>query len=299
MGLPNAGKSTLFNALVQRYQAKVAPYAFTTIDPNVGVVEVPDPRLDQIAATLKLPKKIPATIEFVDIAGLIKGAHAGEGLGNQFLSHIRNVDAILHIVRGFADPAVKEKADSLGSYQVIRDELKAADESKDIPPGEKLAAKPELVVVNARESELTSARGNELSALPRSALIVSAKLELDLVELPEKERLEYLATLGLAESLLSRVIRAAYELLSLITFYTLLSDQAQAWPILRGSKAPQAAGTVHTDFKKHFIAAEVIGADELAKEGSWHQAKEHGKIRTEGKDYTIQDGDVAHFKCAT
>lgn len=296
VGLPNAGKSTLFNALVQRYQAKVAPYAFTTIDPNVGVVEVPDERLEWIARAIKLPKKIPATIELVDIAGLVKWAHSGAGLGNQFLSHIRGVDAILHVVRGYPDPVSHQPANPATDYQIIREELLAADQEKNIPPDQKLATKPELVVLNMKESE--TAEASLPDGFPKNTLIVSAKLEADLVELPEAERPQYLTALGLSESLLPRVIRAAYELLGLITFYTLLPDQVRAWLIPRGTKAPQAAGKIHTDFERHFIAAEAIGADELASFGSWHEARQHGKIRTEGKEYVIQDGDVVHFNTA-
>ena len=297
IGKPNAGKSTLFNALVQRYQAKVAPYPFTTIDPNVGVVEVPDPRLNRIAETLKLPKKIPATIEFVDIAGLVKGAHTGEGLGNQFLSHIRGVDAIMHIVRGFADPTSKETPDPSTAYQTIRDELKAADESKDIPPEQKLTTKPELVVINLPESKVADAKVP--LGLPPRSLIMSAKLESDLIELPEPERVDYLKTLNLSESLLPRVIQAAYDLLSLITFYTLLPNQVQAWPIPKDTKAPLAAGKIHTDFQAHFIKAEVISFDDFVSKGGEQGAKQAGKMRIEGKNYVVKDGDVIYFRVAT
>lgn len=293
VGLPNAGKSTLFNALVKGYQAKVAPYAFTTIDPNIGVVEIPDPRLDRIAEALKLSKKIPAPIEFVDIAGLVKGAHKGEGLGNQFLSHIRGVDAILHIIRGFS--LQNEGTSPKEDYAIIREELTKADEDKDIPPEQRLAEKPELVVLNVAEKDL----GKPVpEGLPQNTLAVCGKLEAEIIELPAEEQSEYLETLGLTDPLLPRLIRDAYQLLGLITFYTLLPDQIQAWAIPKETKAPQAAGKVHTDFEKHFVAAEVVDSETLIAAGSWQAAKDQGKVKTEGHESIIRDGDVVHFKTA-
>lgn len=337
VGLPNAGKSTLFNALVRGYQAKVAIHPFTTIKPNVGVVEVPDERLSLIASHLSLSKQIPTTIEFVDIAGLVKGAHRGEGLGNQFLAHIRECGAILHLVRlfdediphpsGIVDPesdievvntelclkdletikkAMSEKKIDEKRNKVLAKILKTLNQDKpafeaNLNEEEKaaisdlhlLTLKPVLYVANVSESLL----GKPLPpTLPQNTIAISAKLESELLNLSQKERQEYLESLGEKESGLDKVIKAAYKLLDLITFYTLLKDQVQAWSVKKGTKAKEAAGKIHTDFEKGFVAAEVIPFWELIKFSSWQEAHKKGKIRVEGKDYLISDGDVVYIK---
>jgi len=339
VGLPNVGKSTLFNALVRAYQAKVALHPFTTIKPNVGVVEVPDERLSLIADRLSLEKQVPATIEFVDIAGLVKGAHRGEGLGNQFLAHIRECNAILHLIRFFDEgiPHPSGVVDPESDLEVVNTELclkdletikshlakasrdknekrkqvlakvlktidqdKPAQEAK-LTEEEKtqvldlglLTLKPILYIANVSESQL----GKKLPApLPRNTLTLSAKLESDLIELSSEERKEYLQSSGESESGLDKVIKAAYKLLNLITFYTLLPNQVQAWPIEKGTTALSAAGEIHTDFEKKFIAAEVCPFLELVKFKTWQEAQEKGKVKTQGKDYLISDGDVVYFK---
>jgi len=290
VGLPNAGKSTLFNALVKKHQAKVADYPFTTIEPNVGIVEVPDERLNKIAEVLKLPKKIPATLEFIDIAGLVKNAHQGEGLGNQFLSHIREVDAVIHVIEAYSKDANLPLRQGYGGQ---------AEEAKEIVGIElELASikKPTIYVLNVREEYLNSSEPLATQS-NGSTLILSAKMEEELIDLREKEAQEYLKSYGLEESGLVRLIHASYNLLNLITFYTLIPNkQAQAWSILKKTLAPQAAGKVHTDFERKFIAAEVINFSNLIKYESWQEAHQKGKIRTEGKNYLIADGDVIYFK---
>jgi hypothetical protein len=339
VGLPNAGKSTLFNALVRGYQAKVAIHPFTTIKPNVGVVEVPDDRLQLLSDQLRLSKIVPATIEFVDIAGLVKGAHKGEGLGNQFLAHIRECDAILHLIR-FFDEEIPHPAgviDPESDLEIVNTELCLKDletikshfakASRDKNDKRKKVLAKILDTINqdkpAREAKLTDEELVEISglnlltlkpvlyvanvsekqlqrklpaSLPQGALVLSAKLESELIALSEEEQKEYLKELGESESGLDKVIKAAYKLLNLITFYTLLPDQVQAWSIKKNASAQQAAGKIHTDFEKKFIAAEVCPFYELIKFKSWQEAQQKGKIRTEGRNYTIQDGDVVLFK---
>jgi hypothetical protein len=274
VGLPNVGKSTLFNALVKGHQAKVADYPFTTIEPNVGMVEVPDERLDKIAQVLKLPKKIPATIKFIDIAGLVKNAHKGEGLGNQFLSHIREVDAIIHVLDGFSKDSNPDEA-----KEIVNIELELAD-----------IKKPTLYILNVKEADVSKKHASD-------TINISAKMEEELTDLSNNEAKQYLETYGLAQSGLIRLINESYNLLSLITFYTLIPhQQVQAWPILKDSKAPQAAGKVHTDMERGFIAADVCHYIDLIDAGSWQEAQHKGKLRTEGKEYIIQDGDVVLFK---
>jgi len=282
VGLPNAGKSTLFNALVKGHQAKVADYPFTTIEPNVGMVEVPDERLDKIAAMLKLPKKIPATIKFIDIAGLVKNAHQGEGLGNQFLSHIREVDAIIHVIDGFSKDSSPQDA-----KETINIELELAE-----------IKKPTLYVLNVPEDKINQ-------PAQKDTIIICAKIEEELTDLSDNEAKQYLESYGLGQSGLVRLIQASFKLLNLVTFYTLIetSDkklgtrgQAQAWPILADTKAPQAAGKVHTDMERGFIAADVCHYIDLIDAHGWHEARDKGKLRTEGKDYTIKDGDIVLFK---
>jgi len=290
VGLPNAGKSTLFNALVKGHQAKVADYPFTTIEPNVGIVEVPDERLDKIAETLvhpaergnrdaERPKKIPATIKFIDIAGLVKNAHKGEGLGNQFLSHIREVDAIVHVIDAFSG-----KSNPVDDIETIKIELELAE-----------IRKPTLYVFNVKEKDLKNAHSH-MSQID-SPLYISAKMEEELIDLSDNEAKQYLESYGLADSGLNRLIKESYKLLNLITFYTLIPEkQVQAWPILKDSKAPQAAGKVHTDMERGFIAADVVHFDDFLPAGGWQESREKGKLRSEGKEYTVKDGDIVHFK---
>jgi small GTP-binding protein len=284
VGLPNAGKSTLFNALLQRQIATVAEYPFTTIKPNVGVVQVPDERLEAISKATGIEKKVPAAIEFIDIAGLIKDAHKGEGLGNQFLGHIREVDAVLHLVRSFHNPNVQHESgtpDPEKDTKIIEKELELAD-----------IVKPAMYVVNADEKDIAS------SEVPiTGAVKISAKLEAELSELSPKEAKEYLAELGVESSGIEKVIKLCYELLDLITFYTIAGGkQAQAWPVKKGTKAADAAGIVHTDMQQGFIKAEVVNWEKLVGAGSWKVAAEKGLIRLEGKDQEINDGDVIEFK---
>jgi len=356
VGLPNVGKSTLFNALTETQAAQAANYPFCTIEPNVGQVAVPDERLDKIAAIGKSAKIVPTQLAFVDIAGLVKGASQGEGLGNQFLGNIREVDAIVHVLRCFEDDDIQHvsnKVDPIADAEVVETELMLADlESleKRVPAAQKratggdkesriaasvlgqalellrdgkparltepkddeearvfaqaqlLTAKPVLYVCNVAEED--AAEGNALSALvfekARSegaeAVVVSAAIESELVAMPAEERAEYLAALGLTESGLSRVIRAGYKLLGLKTFFTVGPKEARAWTFPAGAKAPQAAGEIHTDFERGFIRAETIAYDDYVALGGESGAREAGKLRQEGKDYLVQDGDVMLFK---
>lgn len=335
VGLPNTGKSTLFNALVKARQAKVAEHPFTTIKPNVGVVEVPDETLSLVASRLSLAKKIPATIEFVDIAGLVKDAHKGEGLGNQFLSHIRECDAILHLIRLFDEgvPAPNSVLDPESDLETIKTELvlkdletvlkalkdkecnsktvlekimtvigqdKPASKAK-LSEGEKtiikdlnlLTLKPVLYLANVTEKQIELPLPDYL---PKEALTICAKTEAELNELDEKDQREYLKSLGQNQSGLDKIIQSAYKLLDLITFYTLLPNQIQAWSIKKDATALEAAGKIHTDFVEKFIAAEVINAQKLIKYKSWQETHQKGEIKTKGKNSLIFNHDVIYFK---
>ncbi|MEM6476754.1 MAG: redox-regulated ATPase YchF [Pseudomonadota bacterium] len=356
VGLPNVGKSTLFNALTETQAAQAANYPFCTIEPNVGQVAVPDERLDKIAAIAKSAKVIATQLAFVDIAGLVKGASQGEGLGNQFLGNIREVDAIVHVLRCFEDDDIQHVSnaiDPIADAEVVETELMLADlESleKRVPNAEKrgkagdkdakvlasvlgqaldllkdgkparltepkddeearlfeqaqlLTAKPVLYVCNVAEDD--AAEGNDLSAKVfakaeaegAQAVVVSAAIEAELIAMPQEERGEYLEALGLTESGLARVIRAGYTLLGLQTFFTAGPKESRAWTFPAGAKAPQAAGEIHTDFEKGFIRAETIAYDDYIALNGEAGAKEAGKMRQEGKDYDVQDGDVMLFK---
>lgn len=345
VGLPNVGKSTLFKALTKK-QVDIANYPFCTISPNVGVVEVPDERLEKLADVSKSKKIIPTAIEFVDIAGLVKGAHKGEGLGNQFLSNIREVDAICQVVRNFDDKNVvhtTEKIDPANDMAIINLELILADLStvnkrlekvaKDLKSNsdkklaeyknlleklktnlnqEKLASeilpteeelkilkdlnlltiKPIIYVFNVDEKKINEISPND------ETISISAKIESEIAELPQEEAKSYLKELGLKESGLDQLIKTSYKLLNLATFFTSGEMETKAWTVTAGSKAPAAAGKIHTDFEKGFIRAEVINWQDLVSTGSETKAKEKGLLRIEGKDYIIQDGDVVHFRFA-
>ncbi|MGI9027990.1 MAG: redox-regulated ATPase YchF [Candidatus Saccharimonadales bacterium] len=353
VGLPNVGKSTLFNALTNN-NILAANYPFATIEPNTGIVPIPDPRLDALAKLYGSKKIVPATVTFVDVAGLVKGASQGEGLGNQFLSHIRTCNAVCQVVRGFSDSNVlhvDEQPDPLKDIEVINTELVLADlqtvqkrlpriakESRANPKlkpeadflelvnnvldsgtplhadpavaSHKLAdwlqrelqlltLKPIMYLFNVDDETLSDdARKAELSKLvaPARALFVSAKLENELRELPPEDAAELLESYGVAESGLIQVIHHAYDVLGLQSYLTAGEAEVRAWTIFRGATAPQAAGVIHGDFERGFIAASIVNYDDLVTAGSEAAAKSSGKIRTEGKDYVMQPGDVVEFR---
>ncbi len=330
VGLPNVGKSTLFNALLKKQQAYVANFPFATIDPNIGIVPVPDSRLDALAQITKeseglsnLPPKVSATVEFVDIAGIIAGAHKGEGLGNKFLSHIREVDAIAHVVRAFSDPdIIKEgSVDPKSDLEIVKTELDLADletveKSKD-KKGNKnpdlplFSKKPILIVLNVDEDDLKRAGElekqfiNSLGSVQGDALhnivvgqvvVICAKVEAELAALEPDEQKAYLLDLGVEKSGLERLAQKAFKTLGLITFLTAGEKEVRAWTISQGYTSVQAAGTIHTDFMAKFIKAEVVKYDDFVTLGGWKKAREAGKARLEGKEYIMQDGDVVEFK---
>lgn len=286
VGLPNVGKSTLFKALTKK-PVEIADYPFTTIHPNIGVVSVPDQRLKKIAQLIKPQKITPTVIKFIDIAGLVKDAHKGEGLGNQFLAQIRNCDAILEVVRVFDDPKIENvsgKIEPEEDIEIIKLEL----ELKDLESKEKenlLSKKPIVYLLNTD--------GKTKYRKPKvEHLVVNLKEELEMAELSERE----LKELGI-KSKLDEIILACYNVLNLITFYTVAGGkEVRAWAIKKGMRAPEAGKKVHSDFKEKFIRAEVINWQKLVEAGGWHQAKEKGLIRTVGRDYVVEDGDVIEFK---
>ncbi len=358
VGLPNVGKSTLFNALTRTRKAQAANFPFCTIEPNVGIVNVPDARLDQLAEHAKSEKTIHAAFEFVDIAGLVRGASEGEGLGNQFLSHIREVDAVVQVVRCFEDEDIHHvsgSVDPVRDIEVINTELILADIAalkkrnerlqKGARAGDKaakaelavsekllphldagkpaltaelsddekkilrefflLSAKPTLFACNVREEDLADVSGNAYVAavkkyaaehLGSEAVVISAQIESELAELPPEEAKEFLAGLGVEDSGVGLLIRAAYHLLGLRTYFTVGPKEARAWTIHNGDKAPAAAGVIHSDFERGFIAAETVAFEELMKFGSQAKAREAGRLRIEGKEYVVQDGDVMEFR---
>ncbi|MEM8610046.1 MAG: redox-regulated ATPase YchF [Myxococcota bacterium] len=357
VGLPNVGKSTLFNALSDK-EAEAANYAFCTIDPNVGVVPVPDPRFDQLVTLFEPKKVVPATVEFVDIAGLVRGASKGEGKGNAFLSNIRDADAVAHVVRCFEDENivhVDNRVDPLADIETIETELilkdletverrleraeraakgqdafekKAAgfcqrlaaalndgkpatsvepsdeDEAEVLRDMFLLTDKPSFFVANVKDDQLGNVDDDPMVAQVRElaeargvpVVVISAAIEAEIMQLPEEDRGEFIESLGLDEPGLHKVIRTGYDTLDLITYFTAGDPEVHAWTIRRGTRAPQAAGKIHSDFERGFIRAEVMKSEDLFELGSEQAVKASGKLGVEGKDYVVQDGDIMHFR---
>ena len=300
VGLPNVGKSTLFNALLSKQQAYVANYPFATIEPNVGIVPVPDERLAKLAPIVNTTRLVPATVTFLDIAGLVKGASQGEGLGNKFLSHIREASVILHVIRAFTDHNIIKQgvSDPKSDFETIKTELGLADlETK--PPH--FSDKPYLIAVNVDERELVETSKLEdkyaemLGVTKDRIVIVSAKTESELCDLSESEQREYLHDLKVEQSGLERLIKKAYGALGLMSFLTAGEIEVRAWTIPVDTLAPEASGVIHTDFIKHFIAAKVCHYQDFIELNGWKGAAEKGKVRTEGKTYVMQEGDVVEF----
>lgn len=338
VGLANVGKSTLFNALLKKQQALVANYPFATIDPNVGIVPVPDNRLSKLAEITKeeekmavLPPIVPATVKFVDIAGLVKGAATGAGLGNKFLANIREVDLILHVVRDFADTDIIREESSLDpesdrltvNTELILADLETVSKQKvdmKTPPEKKSALEKlqsgldngKLVIeINFTDEEKFFVKELQLLTLKpqlyvyntkydngfsKDRLEIDARVESELAGFSEEEQKELLKSYGMEEPGLNRVIKKAYEMLGLISFLTCGEKEVRAWTITKGMKAPQAAGVIHTDFEKNFIKAELVGFDDFVQVGGWKKAREAGKARLEGKEYLVRDGDVIEYK---
>ncbi len=356
VGLPNVGKSTLFNALLSQQAAEAANYPFCTIEPNVGRIAVPDARQTQLAAIAKSATIIPNQLEFVDIAGLVRGASKGEGLGNKFLAHIREVDAVMYVLRCFEDndiTHVEGSIDPIRDAEIIELELTIADleslekridamakkakggdkealatqqtaepilallregkparlyaprdreEAKRVRALQLLTSKPVMYILNVDEA--SAASGNELSRKAQAmakekgadAVIISAQIEAEMAGLSDAEKTEFLADLGLKETGLTHIVRTGFKLLDILTFFTVGPKEARAWTVRRGATAPEAAGVIHTDFEKGFIRAETIAAADYIALGGEQGAKEAGKLRLEGKDYIVQDGDVFHFR---
>jgi ribosome-binding ATPase YchF (GTP1/OBG family) len=285
VGLPNVGKSTLFNALLKKQAAYVANFPFATIEPNIGVVPVPDERLEKLAQIYHSPI-VPATVKFIDIAGLVKGASKGEGLGNQFLAHIRETDAILYLLRDFSDTNII-RSGSVSPEEDLKT-LQLELELADLDAKEKinlLAKKPAIVVYNTDEDKLKG-----------KGLRICAKLEAELAQLSTADQKEYLQQLGIQETGLEKVIQTAFKTLGLMTFLTAGEKEVRAWTIKTGTKAVDAAGVIHTDFIKNFIAADVVEFNDFVAAGGWKGAREKGKVRLEGRDYVMQEGDVVEFK---
>jgi len=314
VGLPNVGKSTLFNALTNA-GALAANYPFATIEPNVGIVSVPDSRLQVLAKMYDTEKVIPATVEFVDIAGLVEGASKGEGLGNKFLAHIRECQIICHVVRVFEDADViraEGSKDPQHDIDVIRTELELADletrekveakRKKNNAPEEVipyLTEKPVIYMFNVDEKELADQALREklaASVAPSQAVFVNAKLEAEMSSMTTEERKEFLHEYGVEEDALQELVKAAYHTLGLQSFLTAGKKEVRAWTIKQGATAPEAAGTIHSDFERGFIAAEVMKYDDLVSLGSEQAVKAAGKLRTEGKTYIMEDGDVVEFR---
>ncbi|GGP11388.1 redox-regulated ATPase YchF [Oceanobacillus neutriphilus] len=356
VGLPNVGKSTLFNAITQA-GAEAANYPFATIDPNVGIVEVPDERLNKLTELVKPKKTVPTAFEFTDIAGIVKGASKGEGLGNQFLSHIRQVDAICQVVRCFEDENITHvsgKVDPIDDIEIINLELILADlesvnkrfhrveklarqkdkdalvecellnkikeglesdlpvralefteeQEKTVKGLHLLTSKPTLYVANVSEDEVADPDSNENVQKVKEyaanenaeVIVICARIEEEIAELEPEEKEEFLEDLGISESGLDKLIKASYNLLGLATYFTAGEQEVRAWTFRQGIKAPQAAGIIHTDFERGFIRAETVSYGDLVDAGNMATARERGKVRLEGKEYIVQDGDVIHFR---